>query len=267
MDDDEGGMIDDGYLNVVDPETVPAKKNKGTVRLSKLISNLGLLSRREVDSILLKGPRSKTRILVSGEDVTNSGVGYKVPANTTSVSVGRLKEKGEMSDVMNPGGLEVESGFDDWESRRRETIVINKPLGYVTGAMEPAPRRSTWTVKTGTDERGREFHAYRPLWSLVNSSSYYHGKTHEDPPTDSMVKRMMGKSDGKGMAPAGRLDVNSSGLVIFTRDGVMARRLVGEESEVEKEVREHVGEERARKKTKARASANGEWRRSKRRTV
>ncbi|GMI35639.1 hypothetical protein TrCOL_g7857 [Triparma columacea] len=96
--------------------------------------------------------------------------------------------------------------------------------------MEPATRRSTWTVKTDVDSRGREYHAYKPLFSLISGESYYHGKTHEERPSEGMVKRMLAASNGKGMAPAGRLDINSSGLVIFTRDGVMARKLVGEGS-------------------------------------
>ena len=218
----------------------PIIEGAGLVRLSKLVGELGLLSRREADNVLKMGDRSKTRIFLNGVDVTGRGVGYKVERGTAGdVKVGRLKRGGggDMEGVLNPGALTLDEGYGDWESRRRETIVINKPLGYVTGAMEPAPRRSTWTVKTDVDSRGREYHAYKPLFSLISGESYYHGKTHEERPSEGMVKRMLAASNGKGMAPAGRLDINSSGLVIFTRDGVMARKLVGEGSEIEKEVR------------------------------
>jgi 23S rRNA pseudouridine2604 synthase len=37
------------------------------------------------------------------------------------------------------------------------------------------------------------------------------------------------------MAPAGRLDIDSTGLLILTQDGRVARTLIGEDSEVEKE--------------------------------
>jgi 23S rRNA pseudouridine2604 synthase len=37
------------------------------------------------------------------------------------------------------------------------------------------------------------------------------------------------------MAPAGRLDIDSSGLLVFTQDGRIAKQLVGPESEIEKE--------------------------------
>jgi 23S rRNA pseudouridine2604 synthase len=39
----------------------------------------------------------------------------------------------------------------------------------------------------------------------------------------------------RGLAPAGRLDIDSTGLMVFTQDGRIARQLVGEDSRIEKE--------------------------------
>ena len=39
----------------------------------------------------------------------------------------------------------------------------------------------------------------------------------------------------KGLAPAGRLDIDSTGLLVLTQDGRVARQLIGENSSVDKE--------------------------------
>ena len=39
----------------------------------------------------------------------------------------------------------------------------------------------------------------------------------------------------KNLVPAGRLDINSTGLLVLTQDGRVARALIGEESDVDKE--------------------------------
>jgi len=39
----------------------------------------------------------------------------------------------------------------------------------------------------------------------------------------------------KGLAPAGRLDIDSTGLLVLTQDGRVARQLIGEDSSIDKE--------------------------------
>jgi 23S rRNA pseudouridine2604 synthase len=39
----------------------------------------------------------------------------------------------------------------------------------------------------------------------------------------------------RNLAPAGRLDVDSTGLLVMTQDGRIARQLIGDDSEVDKE--------------------------------
>jgi 23S rRNA pseudouridine2604 synthase len=39
----------------------------------------------------------------------------------------------------------------------------------------------------------------------------------------------------KGLAPAGRLDIDSTGLLVLTQDGRVARQLIGEDSAIDKE--------------------------------
>ncbi len=39
----------------------------------------------------------------------------------------------------------------------------------------------------------------------------------------------------RGLAPAGRLDIDSTGLLVLTQDGRVAKQLIGENSAIEKE--------------------------------
>ena len=39
----------------------------------------------------------------------------------------------------------------------------------------------------------------------------------------------------KGLAPAGRLDIDSKGLLVLTQDGQLARHIIGPQSDLEKE--------------------------------
>ncbi|GMI10471.1 hypothetical protein TrLO_g8346 [Triparma laevis f. longispina] len=217
--------------------TSPFTTSPSLVRLSKKCSELSLLSRRECDE-LLRNP-GKIRIYVNGEDITNKGVGYKIPASTTDIKVCHRPSKA-LDSVLNPTEItpaDISTSaatYSNWLSRSRETIILNKPLGYVTGQPEFASKKGSWTSSIKFDS-GVVGHAYQSIMSLIHNESYYHGKTRSNPPTENLIKRLLSIDKGKGLAPAGRLDINSSGLVILTRDGVMARKIIGEKSEVEKE--------------------------------
>lgn len=84
------------------------------------------------------------------------------------------------------------------------TILLNKPVGFVSGQPEDN---------------------YEPAVKLIIDSN-------RDPASPS---RPLKKSDFEGLAPAGRLDIDSQGLLIFTQDGRVAKQLVGEDGNLEKE--------------------------------
>lgn len=89
----------------------------------------------------------------------------------------------------------------------RVTVLLNKPIGFVSAQPEKN---------------------YRPAIALVTAETQY---------TDNRDRKQQ-RFDPRhlrGLAPAGRLDIDSTGLLILTQDGRIAKQLIGENSRVEKE--------------------------------
>ena len=146
------------------------------VRLSKLMSQRGLSSRREADRLIEQG-----LVRVDGELINT--LGAKFPESVTIELTQRAQA------IQN----------------ELVTIMINKPVGYVSGQAE--------------DD-------YIPAVRLIND------ETHSD--IDQTGMRLK-NANFKGLAPAGRLDIDSQGILILTQDGRIAKQLIGEHSDIEKE--------------------------------
>ncbi|WP_337689449.1 pseudouridine synthase [Mycetohabitans sp. B46] len=148
----------------------------GQMRLSKRMSELGLCSRREADEWIEKG-----WVRVDGQIVDT--LGAKITAT-------------QHIDVL-PHARAAQA--------RQVTIVLHKPVGYVSGQPE--------------DD-------YPPAVALVTPANRW----SDDPaPTRFSATHL------RSLAPAGRLDIDSTGLLVLTQDGRIAKQLIGEQSEVEKE--------------------------------
>lgn len=92
---------------------------------------------------------------------------------------------------------------------RKPTILLHKPPGFVSGQPEDGYTAAVELIRPeNQDPRA----PWRP-W----------GKQRPE----------MGWR--RGLAPAGRLDIDSSGLLVLTADGVVARTLIGPERAVDKE--------------------------------
>ncbi len=85
------------------------------------------------------------------------------------------------------------------------TILLNKPIGLVSGQAEDGHEPAITLIQP------------QNRWAEDNARFFFHG------------------SQLKSLVPAGRLDIDSTGLLVMTQDGRVARQLIGEDSVMEKE--------------------------------
>lgn len=147
-----------------------------TVRLSKRMSELGICSRREADQWIERG-----WVLVDG--VVISQLGTKVFPNQR-ITVNRQASA---------------------EQSKRVTILLNKPMGLVSGQAEDG---------------------YKPAITLVQPENRW----TQDSAKDNFHPKQL-----RSLVPAGRLDIDSVGLLVLTQDGRVAKHLIGQDSDIEKE--------------------------------
>lgn len=83
------------------------------------------------------------------------------------------------------------------------TVILHKPVGFVSSQPEKN---------------------YLSALSLITADNF-DAKNNEQPP----------KLPIKGLAPAGRLDIDSTGLLVLTQNGVIAKKIIGEDSTIDKE--------------------------------
>jgi 23S rRNA pseudouridine2604 synthase len=164
----------EGVAPVAMPPRDPADVPSG-VRLSKVMSERGLCSRREADLWIERG-----WVLVNGERISELGSRIEPDAE---IVISKEAEKDQAKQV---------------------TILLNKPVGYVSGQPEADCKPAVTLISAETWVRQSGDPEFKP-WML------------------------------RGLAPAGRLDIDSTGLLVFTQDGRIAKKLIGEDSQTEKE--------------------------------
>lgn len=160
------------------------------VRLSKLMSERGLSSRREADDLIASG-----QVFVDGNKVTELGI--KFPRT--------VEIKLSSSAAKQQDGL--------------ATIILNKPVGYVSNLPEDG---------------------YEPAIVLIEAKTHYRDDDYNE-------QRKLKPKDMINLAVCGRLDIDSQGLLLFTQDGRLAKKVIGENSEIEKEYLVRVTSESGKK--------------------
>ena len=145
------------------------------MRLNKRMAALGLCSRREADNWISQGwVRVNGQPAIMGQPVGPSD----------HIEIHRQAEQ---------------------QQRLQVTILLNKPVGYVSGQAEDG---------------------HDPAMLLIQP----HNRWRE------CTSRMRwGPEQLRGLAPAGRLDIDSIGLLVMTQDGRVARQLISDDSSIEKE--------------------------------
>lgn len=168
------------------------------------MSELDLCSRREADRLILEG-----RILLDGKVAV---VGEKI---VRDLSADRIQIVSHSQDELHDGSSHSAIGGDN---NIVSGVVLNKPVGYVSGQAE---------------------HGHSPAIRLLTRSNFWRG-AHVDDKKQSHAGYNALPTSWKGYAPAGRLDMDSTGLVVFTQSGVLAKKLIRDDSRVEKEYIVHL---------------------------
>ncbi len=145
------------------------------VRISKLITERGLASRREADDWIAAG-----WVRVAGQVAV---LGQRVAAEAT---------------------IDIDPRAQRHQARQ-VTVLMHKPVGWVSGQAEDG---------------------YEPAIALVTPANRWPGD-------NSRIE--FHPAQLRSLAPAGRLDIDSTGLLVLTQDGRIAKLLIGDQTRVEKE--------------------------------
>ena len=144
-------------------------------RISKLLTDRGVASRREADDWIAAGwVKVDGRMAVLGQRALPDAV------------------------------IEIDPRARK-DQARSVTILLHKPMGYVSGQAEDG---------------------YEPASVLVKPANRWAGDT---------ARQTWHPGQLRGLAPAGRLDIDSTGLLVLTQDGRVAKHLIGDQTRVEKE--------------------------------
>jgi len=185
-----GGKVRDGFVasefdkSRSNKEAFAARANASQPdqpRLSKVMAERGLCSRREADEWIANG-----WVKVNGEIIETLGT------------------------RIDPDAEIIISSYAHEHQAENVTIILHKPVGYVSGQAEDG---------------------YEPAIVLVHPDNQW----PEDPELHKHNPKQFHRGMLRGLAPAGRLDIDSTGMLVLTQDGRVARHLIGEDSTVEKE--------------------------------
>ncbi|ODU10292.1 MAG: pseudouridylate synthase [Rubrivivax sp. SCN 71-131] len=124
------------------------------------------------------------------------------------IEAGWVTVDGQVAQLGQRAAADAVIGIDErarTQQARRVTILLHKPMGYVSGQAEDG---------------------YAPASVLIRPENHWSG---------DRSRERFHAGQLRGLAPAGRLDIDSTGLLVLTQDGRVAKLLIGDQTRVEKE--------------------------------
>ena len=111
----------------------------------------------------------------------------------------------QLGQKVGPGARIELKAQASYSQKQQVTVLLNKPVGYVSGQAEDG---------------------YKPAKTLITPENRGAGD-------DSTLR--WSSAQLRSLVPAGRLDIDSVGLLVLTQDGRVAKAIIGENSTIEKE--------------------------------
>jgi len=124
------------------------------------------------------------------------------------IAAGWVRVNGKVAVLGQRVGNDVQIDIDPAARNQQAqlvTVLLHKPIGYVSGQAEDG---------------------YEPAAVLFQPQNRW---------ADDASGIQPNAGHHRNLAPAGRLDIDSTGLLVLTQDGRIARVLIGDDSDVEKE--------------------------------
>ena len=111
----------------------------------------------------------------------------------------------QLGQKVGPGARIELKAQASYSQKQQVTVLLNKPVGYVSGQAEDG---------------------YTPATTVITPENRWAGD-------DSTLR--WSSAQLRSLVPAGRLDIDSVGLLVLTQDGRVAKAIIGEHSTIEKE--------------------------------
>lgn len=138
---------------------------------------------------------------------------------------GEIVAADQMGQRICPFSSEVELLKDALEHKKlygSTTVILHKPLGVLSGIFGELRQLNPLTT------------SYIPAIKLLTKQNMYRNYNANGKP-DAEEETRVEPYQLEKFAPAGRLDINSTGLLLFTQCGKTASSIIGPNSTIEKE--------------------------------